>query len=93
LNLVFFAALVWVILDVSSTNWLMLAFGVPTASGWLFWLPRLSAILTLGLPVFALLVWRKQLWTQKRRVFYTVFTLAALAFVLLTLYWRMLALQ
>jgi pimeloyl-ACP methyl ester carboxylesterase len=92
LNLAFFAALVWVILDVSSTNWLMLAFGVPVANGWLFWLPRLSALLTLGLPVFALLAWRKQLWTQKRRVFYTVFTLASLLFVLLLLYWRMLAL-
>lgn len=89
LNLAFFAALVWIVFD---TYWMILAFGVPTGAGWIFWLPRLAAVLTLSLPVLTIVVWRRRYWTQARRVYYTLFTLAALVFLGLLLYWQMLAL-
>lgn len=91
LNLAFFAGLVGVVLYVSSDNALVLAFGLPAGMGWLFWLPRVAALLTLGLPVLAVLVWLRGDWSQGRRARYTLFTLAALAFALLLLHWQMLA--
>ncbi len=90
LNLAFFGGLVWVIARVSARNWLLLGFGLPAANGWLFWLPPLAALLTLGLPPLALLAWRRRWWSRRRRWFLTALALAAPAFTGLLIHWQML---
>lgn len=93
LNLAFFALLLWAIAAVSATNWLMLGFGLPAGWRWLFWLPRLAALLTLGLPLAGLALWRRRAGSTAWRRRFGLLTLAAVAFVGLLLHWQMLNLQ
>jgi hypothetical protein len=90
LNLAFAIALMWVVLDASSTNWLLPALGLPVDAAWLFWVPRLAAILTLGLPISTLRVWKSKQWSNAQRIRHTLFTIAALTFLSLLIHWGML---
>lgn len=76
-----------VVRDVASTNWLMLAFGLPAKAAPLFLIPLLTTALTVGLLVFAVLTWGNGGWSTVGRVHYSLVTLAALAFVWFLNYW------
>jgi pimeloyl-ACP methyl ester carboxylesterase len=92
LYLAFALALVVVIQIVSSTNWLLLAFGLPAGAAPLFWLPRLAAVLTLPLPFLVAVAWWQGYWEQGRRWRYTLVTVAALVLTALLIHWQMLTL-
>ncbi len=56
----------------------------------LFALALVSAVLTVSVVVFAILAWRGRFWSARRRVHYTLVTLAALAFAWELVYWNLL---
>jgi hypothetical protein len=48
------------------------------------------AVLAIGAVVFALLAWKNHYWNMAGRVYYTLVTLAAVAFVWFLDYWNLL---
>ncbi|MBE9169756.1 serine hydrolase [Pleurocapsales cyanobacterium LEGE 06147] len=70
-----------------------LIYGVPSLAVVFFCLPLLTTILTVGLLIFTVLVWQKQYWSVSERSHYTLFTLAALAFIPFLIYWNLLGFQ
>ena len=48
------------------------------------------AVLTIGAVVFTVLAWKNQYWQIAGRVYYTLVTLAAVAFVWFLNYWNLL---
>jgi hypothetical protein len=50
----------------------------------------LSAVLTVGAPVYALLAWKHSYWGIAARVYYTLVTVAAVAFLWFLNYWSLL---
>ncbi|PYP39304.1 MAG: hypothetical protein DMD46_00070 [Gemmatimonadetes bacterium] len=64
--------------------------GVPPLLTTLFALALVSAVLTVGSVVGAILAWWGRFWSTGRRVHYTLVTLAALAFAWELLYWNLL---
>jgi pimeloyl-ACP methyl ester carboxylesterase len=91
LNLTFLVGLVVMMRETMSTNWLILAFGLPAKGAPLFLIPLLSAVLTAGLLAFAVLAWRNGYWSTVGRVHYSLLTLAALAFVWFLRCWDLLS--
>ena len=67
-----------------------IVYGMPTSlSAWLK-LPLLNTVLKLTLPFFVVLAWKEGYWTFEKRVYYSVFTLAALGFIPYMNYWNLL---
>ena len=58
-----------------------LLYGMPASMAALLWLPPVQVALAAALLVFAVLAWRKKYWTLLGRLHYTVFVLAALAWI------------
>jgi CubicO group peptidase (beta-lactamase class C family) len=90
LNLVF---LVGVLLLLSRSDELMLEYGL---SGWmvpLFVIPLVTTLLTVGLLVLTMVVWKDRYWTVLARIGYSLATLVAAAFVPFLLYWNLLGFQ
>jgi len=91
----------WVILGISVLNlvivvysfqWLypVMLFGFSTLSKIVLGLGVLSAVLTIGVLVYAVLAWRKGYWGVALRAYYTLVTVAAVAFVWFLNYWNLL---
>jgi uncharacterized membrane protein YuzA (DUF378 family) len=74
----------------STSNLTDLVFGVTPLLTTLFALALISAFLTVGVTVFALLAWWRRFWSVGRRVHYTLVALAALAFAWELVYWNLL---
>lgn len=70
-----------------------LAYGVPTFVIAFFCIPLLTTVLTLRLPILAALAWKNKYWSLKRRLHYSLITLAALAFIPFLAYWNLLGFQ
>ncbi|HSJ52100.1 MAG TPA: hypothetical protein VLC52_00015, partial [Anaerolineae bacterium] len=90
LYLAFAAALAWAASTVAANNYTMLGFGLPVEMAPLFWLPRLAALLTLGLPILALGAWQRGSWSWRLRWDHLLFSVASLVMVGLMSYWRFL---
>jgi CubicO group peptidase (beta-lactamase class C family) len=56
-------------------------------------LPILTSILTLGVAVCAVLIWKKGYWTRFRRLHYTLFAIFAIGLVWFYWYWNVLGVQ
>ena len=56
-------------------------------------LPILTSILTLGVAVCAVLIWKNGYWTRFRRVHYTLFAIFAVGLVWFYWYWNILGVQ
>jgi CubicO group peptidase (beta-lactamase class C family) len=56
-------------------------------------LPILTSILTLGVAVFAVLIWKERYWTWFRRLHYTLFAVFAIGLVWFYWYWNVLGVQ
>ncbi len=67
-----------------------LAFGVSPLLTTMFILALVSAILTVGVVVCALLAWRGHFWSVGWRIHYTLVALATLAFAWELIYWNLL---
>ncbi|MBN1310932.1 MAG: hypothetical protein JXB30_05875, partial [Anaerolineae bacterium] len=87
LGLVFWVGLLLAVRRTLQTDFFMVGFGLPASDGWLFAIPYLEILLTVGLFVLLLLVWKHGYWTLVGRVQYTLLTLAALAFGFFNIYW------
>ena len=87
LNLVFIISfiLMLTVMDLSQ-----FVYGMPRIVMGLLWIPLLSASLTMGLPIFAVLVWRYQYWSVFARLCYSLITLAAWGFMGFLNYWNIL---
>jgi hypothetical protein len=70
-----------------------LFFGFPPALTVALMLPILASILTLGVAVYAVVIWRRGYWTRFRRVHYTLFALFAIGLVWFYWFWNILGVQ
>ncbi len=50
----------------------------------------LSAVLTVGAVVYTVLAWKKRYWSIGARVYYSLVTVAAVAFIWFLNYWNLL---
>ena len=90
LALVFLVGLVVTVLRAAAENPYVLAFGVPGEAAWLFVLPWVVAVLTLGVVVFAVLAWRRGWWTRAGRAHYAAVAGACLGFIASAALWGLL---
>jgi len=90
LNLFFFIALVTWIVRLSSAEPYVLLFGLPSGGAFLFVLPLVAGVLTVGMLVSAVLAWLRGYWSPAGRVHYSLVTLAALGFLLFLNGWNLL---
>ncbi len=67
-----------------------LLYGVPLYFCVLLVLPVVTAVLSLVLVYFTVKVWRSYSWTLLGRIYYTLVTLAGLAFIPILYYWNLL---
>jgi len=70
-----------------------LFFGFPASLTAALMVPIVTSILTVGVAVLAVLVWRKGYWTPFRRVHYTLFALFAVGLVWFYWFWNILGVQ
>jgi len=70
-----------------------LAFGIPLAYQLVLGLGVLSALLTIGALVYAVLAWKERYWSVAFRIYYTLVTVVALAFVWFLNFWNLLGWQ
>lgn len=85
--LIFFAGLVFTIMQTAAMNPYVLAFGVPGHAAWLFMLPWVVMLLTVGTVVLAIQSWRQGWWTRAARVRYTIVAGACVGFVAFVATW------
>jgi len=88
----FSLALRSVLRHVAATDSMVLRFGVPTEYGPLFIIPLVTAVLTVGIFIFAVLAWARGYWSLPGRVFFSLVTLAAVVFAAIGAYWGLLTL-
>lgn len=69
---------------------IQLTYGVPGLVIGLLCIPLLTSILTIGLPICAVLAWKNGYWSITERLHYSLITLAALVFIPFLLYWNLL---
>jgi hypothetical protein len=67
-----------------------IVFGIPFAYKVVLGLGVLSALLTVGALVYAVLAWKDRYWGVGFRVYYTLLTLAAVAFIWFLNQWNLL---
>jgi pimeloyl-ACP methyl ester carboxylesterase len=72
-------------------GWVTLFGFAPTSSRYLFILPWLAALLTLGSLACTLLAWKQRGWWRFERIIYSLGALAALSFTALLISWNALA--
>jgi len=65
-------------------------YGVPPLLPFVLVLPLLAVILMIGALGFTVLAWKNKYWSFAGRLYYTLITLAALAFIWLLNYWNLL---
>ncbi len=70
-----------------------LAFGIPLAYKIVLGLGVLSALLTVGALAYAVPAWKERYWSVAFRIYYTLVTVAALAFVWFLNFWNLLGWQ
>ena len=93
----------WVILGISVLNLLFVVgtvlvlgslgfprFGVPLIYRIVLGLGVLAAVLTAGALVYTVLAWKNRYWGIAGRAYYTLVTVAAVAFVWFLNYWNLL---
>jgi hypothetical protein len=90
----------WLIVGISILNLLFVAgnvlwgeqivFGIPLTYKIVLGLGVLSALLTVGALVYTVLAWKDGYWSVAFRVYYTLGTVAAVAFVWFLNYWNLL---
>jgi CubicO group peptidase (beta-lactamase class C family) len=93
----------WIIVGISALNLIFLvgtalwgmdvlgpAFGVPLIYRLVLVLPIIAAVLTIGALVYTVLAWKDSYWGIAWRVYYTLVTLAAVAFVWFLNFWNLL---
>ena len=66
-------------------------FGVPPLLTAIFILGLVSAVLTVGMVVYAILAWGGRFWSVGQRIHYSLVTLAALALTWQLVYWNLLS--
>jgi len=70
-----------------------LFYGIPPAMTALLVLPILSSVLTIGVALSAVRIWRDASWTRFQRAHYTLFALFAVGLVWFYWYWNILGFQ
>jgi hypothetical protein len=75
-----------------TTDPLVLYFGTPTGYAPLFLIPVITAVLTVGLAILAVLAWVRRYWSVPGRVLFSLVTAAAIVYTGLMAYWDLLAL-
>ncbi|WP_146087184.1 hypothetical protein [Chroococcidiopsis sp. TS-821] len=67
-----------------------LIYGVPSIMVALLWIPIVAAVISIFLPIFAILAWQKQYWSWWGRLHYSIVTVAILGFIPFLNYWNLL---
>jgi hypothetical protein len=92
LNLGFIFTLMRTIHDVTSTQPLVLRFGLPTGYRYLLIVPMLTNILAAAVMIIAFLIWITGAWSKRLRTFYSFVALGMVAFSSLMAHWGFLLL-
>jgi len=66
-----------------------LMFGVPSALKVFLAFPIISAVLTIGALIYAVLAWKRKYWTGCARLHFTLIVLASLVFIWFLNYWNL----
>ncbi len=91
LNVLFLIGLMLFLIGLMPTTGdLVILHNVPPLLTTLFTLALVCAVLTVGIIICTILAWWGRFWSARRRVHYTLVTLAALAFVWGLVYWNLL---
>ncbi len=93
LNLFFVVAFVLLLLRVLREGADEFNFGVPSTVVALLYIPLISTLLTLSLPVFTAMAWKRKCWSLRGRLYYTLVAATAIGFVPFLHYWNLLGLQ
>jgi hypothetical protein len=91
LNLGLAVALAITLNRLVDTERLLLRFGVPSEYAVLFVIPAVTAILTVALVLFVVVIWVRSHWSLAQRVFFSVITLGAVIFTALMAHWDLMA--
>ena len=89
LTLVFLVAVTVIVLSYKED----LFSGLPPSLTAALMLPIIASILTLGVVVYAVVLWRRGYWTRFRRVHYTLFAVFAIGLVWFYWFWNVLGVQ
>jgi CubicO group peptidase (beta-lactamase class C family) len=84
LNMIFIVAIAALFMKVMANPT-----GIPAAMQIVMAIPVVTALLTLGMLVFSMLAWRNSYWKLGGRLFYTLVTLAGLAFTWIVNFWHL----
>lgn len=87
LNLVFLVGLALAVFKIDQWEFV---YGVPPVLTALLVIPLVTTILTVGLPIFAAVTWESEYWSDIGRLYYSLITLFALAFIPFLRYWNLL---
>ncbi|MEP7358658.1 MAG: hypothetical protein ABI847_15525, partial [Anaerolineales bacterium] len=91
-DLLFAAALVWLMLQTNQQQPGLLVFGLPPEAGPLFGAAWVALALAAVLVVMALLAWTRRYWSIGGRVHFTLVVVAAAGFAWLLVHWGLLSL-
>ncbi len=67
-----------------------LIYGVPSVMVALLWIPIVAALISILLPMFAVLAWQKKYWSSWGKLHYSIVTIATLGFIPFLDYWNLL---
>jgi hypothetical protein len=67
-----------------------LYYGVPTLLVSLLFVPLIGVPLTIALPISCVWAWKRGCWTLGGRLYYSLVTVAAVAYVPLLIHWHLL---
>jgi hypothetical protein len=67
-----------------------IAFGIPPATAGLLLIPLIMTVLTVAMIVFTVVVWVRRDWSLAWRAYYTVLTVASVAFIWWLYNWNLL---
>ncbi len=90
LTLVFFVSFITIVTAEANR---IFFYGIPASLSAALVLPIITSFLTIGTTVFVVLAWKRRFWNLARRVHYSFFSLAALAFVWFYFHWNILGFQ
>ena len=63
-------------------------FGIPLIIRILLFIPIISSLLTIGLPVFTFVAWKRKTWNFAGRLHYSIITITCIGFVLWLYHWN-----
>jgi len=87
--------LIFILCFTPSVNFLCneLEYGIPLIIQILLFIPIISTLLTIGLPIFAIIAWKRKVWNFVGRLHYSLITITCIGFIIWLYHWNWLGFQ